>query len=264
MKLTYIGKIRVLIVAIFIISIIQSATVLHIVGNIGQFDDVLLKIQNTLLVTLFIQFIIVMILVFYIPVYLHKAFAEVENLLLDINKGLYSIDIDLDNYRASMDKNFFGLVETIKTMLESIRNFDKLKKSKIIEHHHRINTILKLSDNGFIILDIKGNIVYINDNVIDTFSAFKEKTNLVETSFPPEIENNIKKYASNVLKSQTKQEPQQFFIPNLKRHIIVNSGVIRDTDGNATGAVLTLTNLQKKKQEKKQQDKQDESTNNKN
>ena len=59
-----------------------------------------------------------------------------------------------------------------------------------------------------------------------------------------------KKYTLNILDSHTKQEPQQFFVPALKRHIVLNSAMIRDAAGQATGAIIALTNMEKRKQTK--------------
>ena len=257
MKLTYIAKIRVLIVFLLLVSIIQVSLILNIVAQNSDINTIQMKIQNTILITIFIQFVLAIILVFYIPVFLKKAFLEVENLLKDINKGLYTIDIVLVSYKKTMDKNFYDLIVTIKNMLRSIHKFDKLKKSKVIEHHNRINTILKLSEDGFIILDITGKIIYINDNVIDVFPNIQEKSNLVENLFSPDIENSLKKYTVNVIKNQTKQKSQQFFIPTIKRHLILDSGIIRDSDGITTGAIIALTNLPKKKQNSSDENKEE-------
>ncbi|MDA3813616.1 MAG: PAS domain S-box protein, partial [Candidatus Cloacimonetes bacterium] len=117
-------------------------------------------------------------------------------------------------------------------------------------HNNRIVSILNLTDDGFMIIDIKGNFVFINEKVTNTFPALSDKSNIIEENFPPEIENNIKKYALNILNSHTKQESQQFFVPSLKRHIVLNSAMIRDAAGQPTGAIIALTNIEKRKQTK--------------
>ena len=141
----------------------------------------------------------------------------------------------------------------MKDMLKSILTFDKLKKEKIVEHHNRIVALLNLTDDGFMIVDIKGNFVYLNEKVTTTFPALSEKTNIIDTNFPPEIENNIKKYTINILKSRTKQEPQQFFVPSMKHHIILNSAMVRDSTGQPTGAIISLTNIKKRKLNKEEE-----------
>lgn len=249
MKMTYTGKIRIFAILILIIAIIQAIWINNAIEGVQMDEELKLTIQNILFVILFFQFLLVIIIIFYVPVLLKKSINEINNILKDIDKGIYTVDIDLEDQRTKLDEDFFQIAESIKQMLNSIRTFDKLKKDKIIEHYNRINTLLKLSEDGFIILDKKGNIVYINDSILDIFPILKDKKNLVEENFPPEIGNNIKKYALNILKSKTKQEEQQFYLPTLKKHIVMNSNVIRDSDGNATGAIIALTNLKKKKQQ---------------
>jgi len=250
MRLSFTGKIRFLIIIMFIISILQGGIILHLINSSSSFFQMKLDVQNTIFIGIFIQFVLTLIIVIYVPVFLHKAFSEINNIIKDVSNGVYTIDIDLDNFETSIDKEFFAVISLLKDMLKSILTFDKLKKEKIVEHHNRIVSILNLTDDGFVIVDIKGNFIYMNEKVTNTFPALNEKSNIIEANFPPEIENNIKKYTLNILNSQTKQEPQQFFVPLLKRHIILNSAMIRNAAGQPTGAIIALTNLEKRKQNK--------------
>jgi len=233
----------------FVISLVQGLLVLHLMTNFN-IEQVKMDVQNTIYITLFIQLLFVLILLFYIPVFLQKSFAGIHGILKEISKGIYSIDFEAENLEASLDKEFYTIILTIKFMLKSIKKFDELKKDKIIEHHNRIVSLLNLTNDGFMILDIRGNVVYINDLIIDIFPTINEKVNMIDSKFPPEVENNIKKYAVNVIKKRTKQEPLQFFIPALKRHITLKSAIIRNSSGTPTGAVISFMNLEKKKTEK--------------
>ena len=253
MRLSFTGKIRLLIVFMFIIAILQAGIILHLISNSSSFIQMKLDVQNTIFIGLFIQFLLTLIIIFYLPIFLHKAFSEIHNIIKDITQGVYTIEIDLDNYKTTIDKEFFAVISILKDMLKSILTFDKLKKEKIIEHHNRIVSILNLTDDGFVIVDIKGNFIYMNEKVTNTFPALSDKSNIIEANFPPEIENNIKKYTLNILNSYTKQEPQQFFVPSLKRHIVLNSAMIRDVAGQPTGAIIALTNLEKRKQNKEEE-----------
>ena len=250
MNLSFTGKIRLLIIIMFIVAIAQAGIILHLINNSSIFLQIKLDVQNTIFIGLFIQFLLTLAIIFYVPVFLHKSFTEIHNIIKDITQGVYAIDIDLNNYKTTIDKEFFIVTSLLRDMLKSIFNFDKLKKEKIIEHHNRIVSILNLTDDGFMIVDIKGNFVYMNEKVTNTFPALSDKNNIIEANFPPEIENNIKKYTLNILNSRTKQEPQQFFVPALKRHIVLNSAMIRDAAGHATGAIIALTNMEKRKQTK--------------
>ncbi|MCK5051843.1 MAG: hypothetical protein KAS53_08980 [Candidatus Cloacimonetes bacterium] len=253
MRLSFTGKIRLLIIFMFIVAFLQAGIILHLISNSSSFSQVKLDVQNTIFIGLFIQFLLTLVIIFYVPIFLHKAFTEIHNIIKDVTQGIYTIDIDLDNYETTIDKEFFVVISLLKDMLKSILTFDKLKKEKIIEHHNRIVSILNLTDDGFVIVDIKGNFIYMNEKVTNTFPALSDKSNIIEANFPPEIENNIKKYTLNILNSHTKQEPQQFFVPSLKRHIVLNSAMIRDAAGQPTGAIIALTNLEKRKQSKEEE-----------
>ncbi|MBN1949306.1 MAG: hypothetical protein JW784_06145 [Candidatus Cloacimonetes bacterium] len=250
MKMSFTGKIRLIIILLLVISLIQGMIILQRLMNFTDLLGLKLDIQNTILISIFFQFVLTLILIFYIPSFLHRACNEVNDLLRDITRGVYSVEIDLENYRHRVDPEFLKIIENIREMLKSIRTFDRLKKEKIVEHHNRIIALLNLTVNGFIIIDNNGNIVYINEKVTENFKAINEKTNLIETNFPPDVENNIKKYAVNLLKTKSKQDPQQFFFPALKKHVGLNSAIIRGLEGEIRGAIISISNLEKKKAEK--------------
>ncbi|HPR17096.1 MAG TPA: PAS domain-containing protein [Candidatus Cloacimonadota bacterium] len=249
MNSSFTGKVRFLIILLFIVLLVQAGIIIHLLHNSTDLQSLKIDIQNTLFITIFIQFIISMILIIFLPVFLHKAFTEIHNILKDITQGIYNIDIDLETYKKSVDKEFLALFASLQEMLKSILTFDKLKKDKIVEHHNRILAILNLTMDGFISLDMKGNIIYINDNVTEAFPSIAERQNMIEANFPPEVENNVKKYVHHILKSKTKQQPQQFFVPAMKRHIILNSAIIRDANGQAAGIIVSFSNLEKKKKD---------------
>lgn len=250
MRLSFTGKIRIIILLLFAVSMIQGLVVLSLVGNYSDPVSLKMDIQNTILITLFFQFLLVIILIIYIPIFLKKAFADIHQILKDIARGMYEVELDIPNLQSRIDKEFMAIIESIKEMLKSIVTFDKLKKDKIVEHHNRIIALLNLSDSGLLILDNNANIVYINDKLTDAFKSINEHTNILDTNYPPEVENNLKKYIVNLLKSRSKQDTQQFFIPSLKRHITVSSGIVRDIDGDMKGSVIAVSNLEKKKSEK--------------
>jgi signal transduction histidine kinase len=249
MKSSFTGKIRIFLILLFLISMVQAGIILHLINNFNSIFDLKIDIQNTLFITVFIQFLIVIITIFYLPVFLHKAFSEIHNILKDISQGIYNIDIDLEYFKKTTDKEFYSIIIAIKDMLRSVLNFDRLKKEKIVEHHNRIQALLNLTEDGFMALDMRGNIIYINDKVIESFPAINDRSNMIDTNFPPEIENNIKKYIVNILKSKTKQQPQQYFMPSMKRHLMLNSAIVRDSNGQPVGVVIAFTNLTRKKKD---------------
>ncbi|MCD4818974.1 MAG: PAS domain-containing protein [Candidatus Cloacimonetes bacterium] len=246
MKLSITGKIRLIIITLLLISFVQGMIIINLTTKLDNMKNLQIDLHNTVYITWFLQFVFSMILIFYLPIFLHKAFSKIHLKLKEISQGNYNIETNLQGLEFSMNKEFYAILVSIKEMLRSIRSFDNLKKEKIIEHHHRIKAILNLTNEGFIIADIKGKIVYINDLVTEIFPQLEENVNIVDSNFPPEIEHHIKKYIIEVLKTERKKDLQQFFIPNLKRHIGLNSALVRNHDGKAIGVVIVFTNLDKK------------------
>ena len=166
---------------------------------------------------------------------------------------------------VDMNKLFEKLIYSKLSKKFDIRyqeKFDLLKKEKIVEHHNRIQAILNLAEDGFLILDSKGAIVYINDLLLNVFPPFQEKKSIIDSNFNPEIENNIKKYAISVIKSGSKQPSQNNFFPSLKKHITLKSAVVRNSFGVVCGAVIALSNLPKSDEKRKDDKKQEQEENN--
>jgi signal transduction histidine kinase len=249
MNLSFTAKIRAIIVFLLLISFVQGMIIIRASMNLDDINSEKQDIQNTVFITWFFQFLLSMILIFYLPVFLKKAFSEIHQKLKDIAQGNYSIDIDLNNLKSTLDQEFLKVFISVNDMLKSISTFDSLKKDKIIEHHNRIKALLMLCKDGFLIVDKKGNIVYVNDVVTEIFPQLEEKVNIVDSNFPPDIENNIKKYVLTTLLQETKQEAIQFYYPVLKRHISLSNAIVRNNGGKAIGAVIAFYNLEKKKAE---------------
>ncbi len=257
MRLSFTGKLRFIIIIIFAISLVQGLIVLHLVRVSQDMPQLQLDIQNVVSIALFMQFLVIITLVFYIPIFLRKSFSEIHVILKDISQGIYNLEIDLNLLEKKVDKEIFAVIDTIAYTLKSIQSFDKLKKDKIVEHHNRIISILNLAENGFLILDNYGNIVYLNDRVTDYFPTIIESISVEETNFPPEVENSIKKYILPILKHKSSQESQQFFIPTLKRHIGLHCSMVRDSYGVVKGTVISITNLELKKKHEKSKEQDD-------
>jgi len=246
MKVSIGSRIRWTFVILFLFSIIQGAIILNIIHVSEAPLTIRQNIQNTIYVTIFIEFIFVLILFFYLPVFMKKTFSIIHNIISVITEGNYRLYEKKEDIPTSSIKEINEILDSILKMLNSILTYDSLKREKIVEHNSRINAILKLSKDGFIILDLKGKIVYMNEIISTIFPSITENSNMLDTNFPPEIENNIKKYIMDVLKKQTNIRATQFFVPSLKKHIRLESAVVRNSEGKIKGAVIAFTNLERK------------------
>jgi len=255
MKLSFTAKIRFVILLLLLISLLQNIILLQLIPS-----DLPNKVdlQNTIYISTFIQLFFVIILFSYIPILLQKAFNEINQVLKDVTQGIYKIDLDVEEYEKRADKEFFSVFSTLAAMVKSVAKFDLLKKEKIVEHHNRILAILNLTEDGIMVIDSKGTIVYKNDILLDVFPEIREKNSIIDSNFTPEIENNIKKYAINVIKKGSKQPPINHFFHSLKKHVTIKSAIVRDSGGNICGAVLALSNLPNIDEKKKDNKKSDE------
>jgi len=238
-------------ISIFLITILVLAFIQYILITLSltQSRDLQLtynEVRNIMLVILILQASIVIFLISYLPTYLKKMLSAIDNIISEVSRGNYNQDIDIDNYRKSYDKELADVVETLQKMLNIILKFDSLKKEKIQEQRGRIVALLNLTENGFMIVNKKGDIVYVNDFIKEHFPNMNEDINLLETNFGLEIDNNIKKYVSTIIKTQAKNRQQRFYMASMKRHIVLRSELVRDANGNFIGSVIGIYNLVKK------------------
>ncbi len=254
MKFSYTNKIRLLIIFLLLIVSLQGV----IIYNMTHFDlstsELKENIRNVIHIGGFLYFVFSMLLIFYIPVFLKGSLSHIHKILKDLSQGDYSHEIDLSKYKNELDKEFYEIVKSIKSMQEVIYRFDKKKKEKIIKNRNRLRSLLNMTESGFIILEMSGEVVYVNDAIVSNFKTITENVNIAETHFLPDIENSIKKYVLGILKTRSNQENQQFYIPSLKRHVTIKSSIIKNTKGKPVGIVIGVMNIEKKKTSKENQE----------
>lgn len=242
-------------ISLFTIIFIVLAALQYFIALIGlnQVEDMILtrgEIRTILFIILIMQLFVMIFLISFLPGSLKRMFKGVVTIIDDISRGNYSQSINLDEYRAMYDKELVEVVDSLKKMLGIILKFDSLKKDKIQEQRGRIIALLNLTENGFMIINHKGEIVYANHLIKEHFPTMSEDKNIVETNFGLDIDNNIKKYVTEIVKNQSKNRPKQFYMASMKRHIALKSELVRDTDGNYIGAVIGVFNLSKREPDK--------------
>jgi signal transduction histidine kinase len=251
---------RVILILLSIIVFVSAAIILNSLKEdqpnlIHLFHS---NIRNTVYIGTFLFFVLIATAYFYLPVHLKRSLGDISMILRDIQEGNYGVEIDLSEKKKMLDKSVFQIILQLYEVKSIVSKFDALKKKKIVEHYNRIVSLLRVVSEGVLILDAAGEIVFANDIVLETFPALEKNTNMLKNSYPPEIENNVKKLAQTSLQKKRRQEAQQCFIPNLKRHITLDSALVRDDAGDVIGVVLVMHNLEKRKTEKKEKDKEDE------
>ncbi|MCF7920909.1 MAG: cell wall metabolism sensor histidine kinase WalK [Candidatus Cloacimonetes bacterium] len=241
---------------LILLSLIVLMSVILVLNSLQEYEPNLIELQhenirNTLYIGIFIYFVLAVTAYFYVPLHFRRSLITLKTIVHDIQQGVYDNEIDLNEMKEFLDPAVYEVLMQINEMKETINTFDHLKKEKIFEHYSRIKAILRIMQEGAIILDLQGKIIFNNDNLLEAFPQLVEGDNLLEKSYPAEIENNIKKMAQTSLQERKRVEQVQCFIPNLKRHITLDSVLVRNEGGDVIGMVIIISNLEKKKIERK-------------
>lgn len=253
MKASFINKIRLIICLVSLLVFVEGIFITNIISHKEIPEIIKTDIRNTVYICDFFIFFITLITFLYLPIFLRSALAPVKKIVSDISGGNYNLKLDKGVIEKSFDSELEGLAYALARMVGVINRFDSLKKEKILEQTNRLNALLSLTENGFLILDINGEIKYLNDTIREFFPVFTNlndnETNITEIHFQPELENSIKKYTVAVLSSRAKQDSFLFFMQSLKRHVTFKSSIVKDNGGVAIGAVIGVFNLRRNQKE---------------
>ncbi|MDD3049797.1 MAG: hypothetical protein PHR06_01475 [Candidatus Cloacimonetes bacterium] len=279
MTQTFANRIRIIIILLFALTIIMGLSVilqLHYSSDLSlkllyaknsenrsaefSYSDIMKisnarnNIETTIYVIIIIQLITTLFLVFRLPNLLKNALSSIRNILKDISKGNYDMEIDMNSYEDRLDPEFLELISHIRTTLISIKRFDISKKEKIVENRNRISGMMSITDEGIMVFDIKGELKFSSDAMFETFPTLNIDQSIFDTNFVAEIENSIKKYIVQTLKNRSKSEETKYFISSLKRHITIRSHIVRDSKGSALGAIFCIPDLSRKKIDRKEKE----------
>ncbi|MCB5250994.1 MAG: hypothetical protein RBS16_06730 [Candidatus Cloacimonadales bacterium] len=240
MKFGFSSKIRMFILIVLAISLISNLALLAVISSHNIDEPLKNDLSNIIWGSLIIIFAASLYFLAKVENMLAKALAAVKYLIGEISKGNYNVRTDII---VDKDPVISKVFDSAIKMQEIIIHYDNLKKEKIIENRNRILSMINLSEDGFIILGIRGNIIFLSDNIKRTFKNIEENIDLVNTYFQPDFELSIKKHLLGVLKSHTNLDAQAYYISSLKRHINVKSSIIRDSKGIPIGIVACVSNL---------------------
>ncbi|MCD4828345.1 MAG: hypothetical protein K8R90_02795 [Candidatus Cloacimonetes bacterium] len=251
--------ITILLLCVALVALLQITRIdIDEVQNAQQLEERIVErqkeIQNICIIFLVFIFIVGVVFFFNVSGFQSRSLTDLRHLLQEIARGNYNLAIDTDVFEERNDAAVQELIELTAKAVSTVSHFDQAKKEKIVEHLGRIQAMLKLTENGYIILTFEGQIKFISDNVIDVFPVLSTEVNVRESNFPPEVDNTVIRYINDLLRDRGKAEPQQYFIPALKRHITLRSAVVRDTGGIPIGAVVGLYNIEKRKGGKEHDD----------
>jgi len=238
--------IKSIVMSIFIIGTIQIAYFINFT-KVYSIADELTKnaFINNMIILVVMQFILTAIVIFFLPKFLSKMFSDVNKLLKDISIGKFNVDI-ISN---SKEKELLEVVRNIRVMYNELKEFDFLKKAKIIEQNNRLESLFSVTSDAVIIIDTEGKVVGLNTKTREFFPQVQEKINIITANLSISGQK-LKKYIAEVLESKSSIDPIQFNIKSLDKHFILKSSIVRDQDSQTIGFVIVGVPKATKKEKK--------------
>jgi transcriptional regulator with PAS, ATPase and Fis domain len=142
-----------------------------------------------------------------------------------------------------LEKEFHPLIESIDKVFGNVLKFDKLKETKIYTHHSRIRGLMNLMEEGAMIVDNSGDIIYINDKLQENYKFLDEDVNIFENVYDNHFEEYMKKYINEVISSQMKKEATRMPLKDSDDEITVKSTMYKNKSGDVLGAIFLVSGL---------------------
>lgn len=238
MKPSFTTRIRLLLGLLFMLIVIQFIAILASI-NVAEDIYVLAKdIQSIMLAFSFLIFLYIAFLVNYLPYKLKQSEKRLEALISEISKGNYEIDID--SYMAEEDTNFHTLLSAISEMLKGIYRFDDAKTAKIYEHHQRILLLINLLNQECLILNIDGEIIYMNDSFRRRHPDIPDNSIIGEKIIRDDGEAAVFDTISEALRQGNNVYDFKAISNNNLTRLCLNGSIVRDRKGSPDGGVFLI------------------------
>lgn len=246
MKRSLKSKYHFFIGIMFILMVLQSASLLIAVSQAKNLMGLASDIQSIVIIFLFGGFVYFVFLYNYIPFKLHKAINEVEKLVEQISNGNYQIDIDSSIY--DQDKDIQQLIFALEKMLGIVSRFDQVKADKIFEHHQRIQLLINLVAHTVLITGANGDVVYCNEPFRKRFPLIAETMNLGEVIWKDDYHVRIFSVITNALRYGN--NISNVVVENLVYlgRVSISGSIVRSCKGISTGAVFVMHFTEHEKQ----------------
>ncbi|MDD3534789.1 MAG: hypothetical protein PHC50_01395 [Candidatus Cloacimonetes bacterium] len=223
---------------LFLIIILQFVAVLYSISGARDIMRMASDIQSILLIFLFALFIYLVIIYNYLPFKLKRSIDRVRELVEEISEGNYHLDIE--SSLLGQDEDFTELIYALQKMLDILRRFDSAKSEKIYEHHQRIGQLIDLLPMDVIIAGISGDLVYLNDKFRLRYPAIDDGMNLNELFFKDKYNTQIFDTLQDALRLGNNIYDEVLVDEEGKQQVLIKGSIVRNTKGNASGAVFTL------------------------
>ncbi|MCB5259207.1 MAG: hypothetical protein PHN71_06190 [Candidatus Cloacimonetes bacterium] len=238
MKRSIKQRYRLMIGILFTLIVLQFIAVLFAIAQADDLYALASDVQSIMIVFMFGIFIYVVVIFNYLPYRLNRAILRVEDLIDEISNGNYQIDFDSSIFEH--DQDFKQLIYALQKMLDIIIRFDAAKADKIYEHHQRINQLINLLPQVVMIVNITGDMIYVNDTFRERYPNISDVGNINEVilkdDFSMKIFNVIiesLRYGNNIYNDKVELEGEA-------QSALIKGSIIRNRKGVSSGGVYTV------------------------
>ncbi|HOD17251.1 MAG TPA: hypothetical protein PKJ14_01210 [Candidatus Cloacimonadota bacterium] len=236
MKKSLQSHFRLLLFFFFLVSILESVLIFLAVRQTDNPQKLVSDTHLLVLLFLFIQFVFFVILYYYIPYQYSRAFEELKKIMKEISEGKYQFD--LENRTAHQAREIADLMSALQDMMNVINRFDSLKTEKISEQHIRTQQLINMLPQGCLIMNITGEILYVNRVAAKFFPELTENLNILETYLTQTVETEFKPLLINSIKSGENLHNRKLGISELGITLNINSSIVKNRKNQPTGVIF--------------------------
>lgn len=238
MKQSIKKRYHTMIAVLFLVIIMQFVAVLYSISGASDILRMAADIQSIMLIFLFAIFIYLVIIYNYLPFRLKRSIDRVRELVEEISEGNYQLDIE--SSLLGQDEDFTELTYALQKMLDILKRFDRAKSEKIYEHHQRIGQLIDLLPVDVIIASISGDLVYLNDKFRLRYPSIEDSMNLNELFFKDRFNTQVFDILQDAMRLGNNVYDELVTDDEGKQKVLIKGSIVRNSKGNASGAVFTL------------------------
>ena len=241
MHLTFQSKLRIIVIILLIFIVLNTGFVLYKLNNHLIPDVVKDRIMSVQYIFLFLELILGIVLLFYVPMILQDSLKPIESVFEELKRGKFDISIPEEYHHGPVAT----LISATNTMINNLKQFDKEKKSKIQEYAHRLNFILENTNDGIIILNEKDEIVMIDRHAQKLLGLASVVDDPALLDF--HYEGEVLRFFKESVSQKILVPERKIYIPKIKKHVTFHVGIIHNEEGMVTGMVFVITGIDLKR-----------------
>ncbi len=234
MRLKFI--LRVFVVILVLLSISQLVYTARFTNAYSIADEYIKStFVNNLMILVVLQFVVGAVLFLFIPRFLTKTLGDLSRIVKDISVGKFNTQIKIPKQEKEMTK----LYENVRIMYNELKDFDELKRSKILEHRSRLEALYTVSNEAYLFVDLQGEVVSLSHSIREFFPDIEESINFFNITLGASSQK-LKEYVLAVLEAKEAIEPVFHNMKKLELHFGLKSAVVRGQNLEILGFVFAV------------------------